>query len=67
MQKKSNEDVMLERIMELICEIETKQKQWIANPNYDGCLAEDVLGMIKALNIVTGRNWRFDGEVLRSR
>lgn len=59
------QDEMRERTMGLICEIEIKQKQWRESPSYNGCYAEDVVGMVKALNIVTGKKWRFVGDMLK--
>ena len=63
--EKSIHDAMLGKIMDLVCEIEIKQKQWRESPLYDGCYAEDVFGMIKAINIVTGKKWRFVGDRLK--
>jgi hypothetical protein len=61
---KSIQDEMLERIMELVCEIEIRQKQYQESQLYDGGYAENVLGMIEALNIITNKKWRMvDGIV----
>lgn len=58
---------MEERIVLLIHEIETKQKNWEENRLYDGCYAEDVHGMIKALNIITDKEWRFENNKLKAK
>ena len=58
---------MEERIMILIDEIETKQMSWEENPSYDGRYAKNVLGMIKALNIITDKEWRFEGNKLKAK
>ena len=61
---KSVQDEMLERIMDLVCEIETRQKKYQESPLYDGGYAENVFGMIEALNIITNKKWRvIDGIV----
>lgn len=51
-------------IIELKTEIEAKQLCWRNNPNYDGCMAEDVFGMILALNLISGNKWHFDKDSL---
>lgn len=53
--------------MILIDEIETKQMSWEENPSYDGRYAKNVLGMIKALNIITDKEWRFEGNKLKAK
>ncbi len=51
---------MKKRIEVLKQKIEDIQNEWSKSPNYDGCMAEGVRGMINALNIITEKNWTFN-------
>ena len=51
---------MENRIEVLKARIEGIQNEWEKNPNYDGCMAKDVRGMIDALNIITESTWNFN-------
>ena len=51
---------MKNRIEVLKTKIENIQKEWRNNPNYDGCMFENVRGMIDAVNIFTEKTWKFD-------
>ena len=51
---------MKNKIEVLKVRIEDIQNEWKKNPNYDGCMAEGVRGMIDALDIITESTWKFD-------
>ena len=58
---RENGGVKMEKRIEVLkAKIEDIQNEWRKNPNYNGCMAEDVRGMLDALDIIMEQKWKFD-------
>lgn len=49
-------------IARLKAEIERKHNEFKKTPAYHGCMTEEVLGMIQALNLISGTQWFLTDE-----